>query len=508
MPEAVDEQPANAETDEEVVEGKTPVMKKKAAPKRKGGRKPAKARGKKAAKPVEVDSDQETEQAIEGQPDEQSLEQPEENPEEGTEKGTGSSQAEIGTMAAECSELNNVSMPMAPEIITTTEESPVASLPANDDSQHDVDEDNALPPTLSQTPIPAPVIFSPSHTTQSFSEPTKSAAPVPSSPLARFSSPAMRSPIVGSRKRDFGGDVTPRSSPVKRSRLSPSTPLASSSRTTSFAVELATPSQLNRESTYTPQATFKHLDVASSPVLQPPRNVDESERPGKSPVKNATPRSSLDPAAARNLFGSIESNRWAGDSPSRRSSGVSPMKRQNMSFTEFGEIKPQAEDGGSGNDDDAGAQTEEDSEFQQDEDKDTLGQLTPSKDQEAEMNSGFEVETGVTVKETQDDTEVCTLATPVAAGDDSELEDNGAVHQQEDSHTEDDQEAAFVGDSTFNNDSLFAIPAEDFPVEGTAESKTANAEGAPEKVVESVADTADKNAADQLNEPSIGKSPH
>ena len=461
-PQVVDEQPTNAETHEEVVEEKAPVAKKKAAPKRKGGRKPTKGRGKKAVGLVEEGSDQEAKQAIGGQPDEQLMEQPEENP-EGEEKGTGSSQAEVGIMAAESSEVNNVTVPVALEITATAMESPVTSPPTNNDSQHDVDEDNALPPALSQTPIPAPVVFSPSHTAQSFSEPTKSPTPVPSSPLARFSSPAMKSPIVGSRKSDFGDDVTPRSSPVKRSRSNPSTPLASSSRTTISGAELTTPNYISRESTsYTPKATIKHLDIASSPILHPPRNVDESEKPGKSPVKNATPRSSLDLATARNLFGSVEGNRWAGDSPRRRSSGVSPMKRQSMSFTEFGEMKSQAEDGGMGNgdDDDAGAQTEEDSEFQQDEDKEILGQLTPLKDQ---MNSDFEVETVVTERETlgtQADTEERAPAAPVDADGDSEMGGSGSMdqHQQEDSHMEDDQEA-FVDDSTFD-DSLFAIPAE------------------------------------------------
>ena len=459
IPQVLDEQPTNAETDEEATEEKLPVVKMKATPKRKGGRKPPKGLGKKASKPVEEDLDQETEQVIEAQPDAQLMEQPEEKPEEELEKGTGSSQAEVGSIVVEPSEVSNVSVPVAPEITANAEESPVASAPANNDAD---DEDNILPLTLSQTPIPAPVMFSPSRTTQSFSEPTKSPTPVPSSPLARFSSPTMKSPIVGSRKRDFD-DVTPRSSPINRSRSNPSTPLASSTRTTFFGVELTTPNQLSRESnSYTPSATIKHLDVASSPILHPPRNIDESERPGKSPVKNATPRSSLDPATARNLFGGVESNQWASDSPRRRSSGVSPMKRQSMSFTEFGELKSQAEvDGmanGGGDGDDAGDLTEEDSEFQRDDGKETPGQLTPSKDQEAE-GPDFEIGTDAAEKETlqtQADTEDCTSAALLDADDDSELEDNEVMnHQQEDSH-------AFVGDSTFNNDSLFAIPAEGF----------------------------------------------
>jgi len=520
IPEVV-EQSANAETDEEVEE-KAPVAEKKAVPKRKGGRKPAKGRGKKAAKPVEEGSDQEAGQAIEGQPEEQ--------PEEESGKDTGSSQGGIGIMAAEPGEVSNVSEPVAPEITATTAEPPVAPLPTSDNSPHGV-EDNLLSPTLSQTPIPAPVSFSPSRPTQSFSEPMKSPTPVPSSPLARFSS---KSPIVNSKRRDFDDDVTPRWSSMKRSRSNPSTPLASSSKAISSGVGLTTPNQLNMESTsYSPKATIRHLDVASSPILHPPRNADEGERPGKSPVKNATPRSSLDPVTSMNLFGGVESNRWAGSSPRRRSSGVSPMKRQSMSFTEFGESGSQVEnDGivGGDDDDDAGAQTEEDSEFQQDEDKGAQRQLTPSKDQEAEIDSDFEAGTGVAETETlatQVDMEEYTPAAQVYADGDSESEHNEDMDQHQDViHAEDDQEEAFVDDSTFNNDSLFAIPAEglslltrhaldllliyfpDIPVDETARSQTVNTEEAPEEVAESVAENVDKNTANRLGQPSIGKSPY
>ncbi|KAF8446644.1 hypothetical protein BGX38DRAFT_655176 [Terfezia claveryi] len=246
------------------------------------------------------------------------------------------------------------------------------------------------------------------------------------------------------------------------------------------------------------------------------------------------------------------------------------MKKQNMSFTELGETKSQAEDGVGNGDDDAGAQTEEDSEFQQNENKEAMEQLTLSKDQ---MASDFKVETGVTEKDTlgtQDGAEEYTSPAQVISDNDSELEDSGAMDQlqQENSHPEDDQEGddqeediqeevdqeeddqeedvqeevdqeevfvddstfnndslfaipaedipvegaersqtenvdqeeAFIDDSTFNNDSLFAIPAEDIPVQGAAENQTQNAE---ENVVENLAENENTNAADQLNEQPI-----
>ncbi|KAF8455974.1 hypothetical protein BGX38DRAFT_1165557 [Terfezia claveryi] len=80
------------------------------------------------------------------------------------------------------------------------------------------------------------------------------------------------------------------------------------------------------------------------------------------------------------------------------------------------------------------------------------------------------------------------------------------VEGAERSQTENiDQKEAFIDDSTFNNESLFAIPVEDIPVEGAAGNQTRNAE---ENFVENVAENENTNATDQLNEQHIDKTPY
>lgn len=167
-------------------------------------------------------------------------------------------------------------------------------------------EEILLRPVL-QSPLPAPVMLSPSQTNLSFAEPTKS--PMSTSSFALSTSFTTSKETFDNHSQD---EVTPTSSPAKSVVSYPSTPLASRGPTS--GMERTTPIHLTEEhSPYTPKGTVKQLDVFSSPILQPPRNlVAEEERSGKSPVKNATPRSSLKVSTATSITEGVESTVYGG----------------------------------------------------------------------------------------------------------------------------------------------------------------------------------------------------
>ncbi|KAI5788867.1 hypothetical protein DFH27DRAFT_632565 [Peziza echinospora] len=217
--------------------------------------------------------------------------------------------------------------------------------------------DEGLPPAPNQNTPSSSFMLPPNNTFEYTRDPVKS--PVPSSPLGRFATPLNKSPMldparsaaispVGDIERVSFMGTGPGTSPIKNLFSTPSTStrrgdspagahsITSDKKQSPLAQSTPQGAGFEGPSIYTPRAELKQLDVLSSPVLQPPKSlVEEDERAGKSPVKNATPRSSLDPVAAADLFGPLDHTPWTGGPSSRRSSGVSPVKRHSMTFADF-----------------------------------------------------------------------------------------------------------------------------------------------------------------------------
>lgn len=424
----------------EDAEEKTQAEVKKPPPKKKAVRKPAKGRGRKIAKKImQLSDNDDEEKMIEDQ----------------LEHTIIHGQAETGVAMDDAAEqIDEASategMVVETEAVVAPVELPIVASPQGDEvAQQDADddeEDYVLPAAMS-TPLPAPVVLSPTPTSRFFTEPTKAHIAMPSSPLARFGSP-----LLITEEADLG-IVAARSSTPNRALFSePHTPHASARKAQALGI-FTTPSQVvQRSTTYTPKGTIKHLDVASSPILQPPQNlVDDEERSGKSPVKNATPRSSLDPLTARNLFGSVESHRWTADSPSRRSSGGSPMKRHSLSFTEYKEDLGGAES--EPEEETAAVSTQEDVETQIDEA--SMPGTPPTQIAKDEPDSNHN-ESDLSEIEMDDIQSQNDLEENDMDMDEQEATEEGG---EASSATKANEEDA-VNDSAFNDDSLFAVPTE------------------------------------------------
>lgn len=410
-----------------------PMKKPKGPAKRKGGKRAAKGRGKHQQK-SELTNEPTEQELRNGQPVQEQIE------------------ANADDIMMEDPVLEQASI-VDTDMNLAQEHEPVPSPQGNEVSNHDADDEEVhLPSSVMHTPIPAPVILSPGRTTQSTSEPTKAPTPIPSSPLGRFASPNFRSSFTDPQADAIMGETTPSPSTKRRLRSSPSTPVTSSNKSPSFGID-STPSRLKQEPIlYTPKAAIRALDVSSSPILHPPQSlIKDDERSGKSPVKNPTPRSSLDPLTARGLFKTYENQLLTSDSPSRRSSAVSPVKRQSLSLTDYDEP---LEETNSDND------TEVDETPGEDEPQEEI-KLT---DQAHEHNDTQPLpESELVDKRTNMDIELKemeTESTPATLSTDGNKQSEEVQDVGEVQGVEGLIEAEYDQESTVNDNSLFAIPSE------------------------------------------------